>query len=151
MPPLKPWPSNPNLVPQPIKSLLSNNQELRTILNKAQTLADLHRQFIAVAPSHFAPSTQILGLQLGTLSIAAANSTLAAKLRQIAPELVVALQNKGCAVSSIRVKVQVSFDKPQPQLTPHKLSRTTQNMLNELSLNLGDSPLKLAIEKLAKD
>jgi hypothetical protein len=138
-------------VSQPIKSLLSNNQELRAILNKAQTLTDLHCQFIAVAPSYFAPSTQILALQLGTLSIAVANSTLAAKLRQIAPELVIAMQSKGCAVSSIRVKVQVSFDKPQPQFAPNKLSRTAQNRLNELSLNLSDSPLKLAIEKLAKD
>jgi hypothetical protein len=138
-------------VSQPIKSILSNNQELRAILNKAQTLTDLHCQFIAVAPSYFRYSTQILGLHLGTLNIAVANSTLAAKLRQIAPELVIALQNKGCAVSTIRVKVQVSFDKPQPQLTPHKLSRTAQNKLNELSLNLSDSPLKLAIEKLAKD
>ena len=136
---------------QPIKSLLSNNQELRSILNKAQSLTELHCQFIAVAPSYFAPSTQILGLQLGTLSIAVANSTLAAKLRQIAPELVIALQNKGCAVSTIRVKVQVSFDQPQPQITPRKLSRAAQGKLNDLSLMLGDSPLKLALEKLTKD
>ncbi len=136
---------------QPIKSLLNNNPELRAILNKAQTLTALHQQFSSVVPSYIALSTQILGLQFGTLSIAAANATLAAKLRQIAPDLVIQLQNKGCEVSIIRVKVQVSFDKPQPQITSHKLSRTAQNKLSDLSLKLEDSPLKLALEKLARD
>ena len=136
---------------QPIKSLLNNNLELRAIFNKAQTLTALHQQFSSVVPSYIALSTQILGLQFGTLSIAAANATLAAKLRQIAPDLVTQLQNKGCEVSVIRVKVQVSFDKPQPQIRPHKLSRTAQNKLSDLSLKLEDSPLKLALEKLSKN
>ena len=135
---------------QPIKSLLSNNQELRAILNKAQTLTDLHRHFIAVAPINFASSTQILGLNFGTLSVAVANGTLAAKLRQIAPDLVIQLQNKGCEISVIRVKVQVSFDKPQPHKMPNKLGRTAQTKLNALSLKLEDSPLKSAIEKLSQ-
>jgi hypothetical protein len=94
---------------------------------------------------------QVLGLQIGTLSIAVANATVAAKLRQLAPELVVLLQNRGCEVSGIRVKVQVSFDRLQPKPAPHKLSRTAQNALNELSLSLNDnSPLKLALEKMAR-
>ena len=135
---------------QPIKSLLSNNQELRAILNKAQTLTDLHRQFIAVAPSNFASSTQILGLNFGTLSVAVANATLAAKLRQIAPDLVTQLQNKGCEISVIRVKVQVSFDRPQSQPVPHKLSRVAQSKLDELGLQLEESPLKLALTKLSR-
>lgn len=135
---------------QLIKSLLSNNQDLRPLLNKAQTLSELHRQFIAVAPNYFAPSSQILGLQLGTLSVAVANATLAAKLRQFAPELVVLLQKRGCEVSGIRVKVQISFDRLQPKPTPHLLSKTAQNALNDFSLSLADSPLKLAIKKLTK-
>lgn len=135
---------------QPIKSLFNNHQELRTILSKAQTLTDLHRQFIAIAPNYFASTTQILGLNFGTLSIAVANATLAAKLRQIAPELITLLQKKGCEVSTISVKVQVSFERPQLQSAPHKLSRTAQNKLHELSLQLGESPLKLALEKLSK-
>ena len=137
---------------QHLKTLLNGNQELRPLLAKAQALSALQRHFISVAPPHLAQSSQVqvLGLQLGTLSIAVANATVAAKLRQLAPELVVMMQNRGCEVSGIRVKVQVSFDRLQPKPAPHKLSKTAQNALNELSLSLNDSPLKLALEKMAK-
>ena len=137
---------------QHLKTLLNGNQELRPLLAKAQALSALQRHFISVAPPHLAQSSQVqvLGLQLGTLSIAVANATVAAKLRQLAPELTIMMQNRGCEVSGIRVKVQVSFDRLQPKPAPHKLSKTAQNALNELSLSLNDSPLKLALEKLAK-
>lgn len=136
---------------QHLKTLLNGNQELRPLLAKAQALSALQRHFISIAPPHLAQSSQVqvLGLQLGTLSIAVANATVAAKLRQLAPELVVMMQNRGCEVSGIRVKVQVSFDRLQPKPAPHKLSKTAQNALNELSLSLNDSPLKLALEKMA--
>ncbi len=136
---------------QHLKTLLNGNQELRPLLAKAQALSALQHHFISVAPPHLAQSSQVqvLGLQLGTLSIAVANATVAAKLRQLAPELTIMMQNRGCEVSGIRVKVQVSFDRLQPKPAPHKLSKTAQNALNELSLSLNDSPLKLALEKMA--
>ena len=145
---------------QQLKTLLSSSQELRPLLDKAQMLNSLQRDFISVAPAHLAQSCQVLGLYLGTLSIAVANSTLAAKLRQLAPELVVLLQNKslqnndlqnyGFQVSGIRVKVQVAFDRSRPRLAPRKLSKTAQHALNELSSSLGDSPLKHALKKMAQ-
>ena len=135
---------------QHLKTLLNGNQDLLPLLAKARALSALQRHFISVAPPHLAQSSQVqvLGLQLGTLSIAVANATVAAKLRQLAPELAVMMQNRGCEVSGIRVKVQVSFDRLQPRPAPHKLSKTAQKALNELSLSLNESPLKLALEKL---
>ena len=137
---------------QHLKKLLNENQELLPLLAKAQALSALQRHFISVAPPHLAQSSQVqvLGLQLGTLSIAVANAAVAAKLRQLAPELAVMMQSRGCEVSGIRVKVQVSFNRLQPKPAPHKLSKTAQNALNELSLKLKDSPLKFALEKMAK-
>jgi hypothetical protein len=136
-------------VSQQLNTLLNCNQELRPLLTKVQALSGLQKHFTAVAPSHLAQSVQILGLQLGTLSVAVANATVAAKLRQLAPQLAVLMQNRGCEVSGIRVKVQVSFDRLQPKPAPHKLSKTAQNALKELSQSLNDSPLKLALEKMA--
>ena len=136
----------------PLKTLLSENRELLPLLAKAQALSALQRHFASVAPPHLVQSGQplVLGLQHGLLSIAVANAAVAAKLRQLAPELAILMQNRGCEVSGIRVKVQVSFDRPQPRPIRHELSKTAQNALNELSSNLGDSPLKLALEKMAK-
>ena len=139
------------LVVQRFKSLLSGNQELRPLLTKAQALSALHRHFIGVAPPQLAQSSQVLGLQSGTLSVAVANAAIAAKLRQLAPELVALLQNRGCEVSGIRIKVQVSYIRSQPKTAPRKLGKTAQNALNELSHSLpDDSILKLSLEKMIK-
>lgn len=136
---------------QQLKSLLSGTQELRPLLTKAHALSALHDHLMGVAPLPLVQSAHVLGLQLGTLSIAVANATIAAKLRQLAPELVVKLQNRGCEVSGIRVKVQVSFERGTAKPVPRKLSKTAQNALNVLSLSLEDSPLKAALEKMARN
>jgi hypothetical protein len=138
-------------VSQHLKTLLSGNQELHPLLSKVQALSALQRHVTAVAPPHLTQTVQVLSLQLGTLSIAVANATVAAKLRQLAPELIIKMQNRGCEVSGIRVKVQVSFDRLQPKPTPHKLSKTAQNALKELTLSLSDSPLKLALKKMIRE
>lgn len=123
---------------------------MRPLLAKAQALLALQRHFIGIAPHHLAQSSQVLGLQSGTLSIAVGNATVAAKLRQLAPELVVMLQNRGCEVSGIRVKVQVTVARSQLKHAPRKLSKTAQNALNELGQSMSDSPLKFALEKMIK-
>lgn len=131
-----------------LKTLLSGDQEFRPLLNKALALTDLQQQFASVAPPYLAQSSMVLGLQLGTLSIAVANPTVAAKLRQLAPELVVMLQNRGCEVSGIRVKVQVAYARTPPKHVPRILTKTAQNALNELSESLGDTPLRHALQKM---
>lgn len=131
-------------------SLLSGSPELRPLLSRAQALSGLQRHLASVAPPYLAQSSQITGLQFGTLTIAAANAAVAAKLRQLAPELVVLLQNRGCEVSGIRVKVQVAAHPMQPRKTPRHLSKTARNALDGLSADLEDSPLKRALKKLSR-
>ena len=128
---------------------MSSSQELCAIFSTVQTLTELQRHFSQVVPPHFAQSSQILSLRHGTLSIAMSNGALAAKLRQLAPEIVIGLQNRGCEVSGIRVKVQVSYAPLRPKPTPRLLSSTAQHELTELSNHLGDTPLGHALEKLA--
>lgn len=129
---------------------MSSNPELRSLFDTVQTLASLQQHFAHVAPPHFAPLCQVLGLRHGTLNIATANGTLAAKLRQLAPEMVIKLQNRGCEVSGIRVKVQVTYDISAPKPAVRTLTRTAQHQLHELSQSLSDSPLKQALEKLVQ-
>lgn len=135
---------------QRFKSLLGNNQQLRPLLAKVKTLSALQHHFMCVAPSRFAQSSQVLSLQSETLVVAVSNAAIAAKLRQLAPELVGMLQNRGCEVSGIRIKVQVAVNRSQPRSASRKLSKAAQNALNEFKQGLSDSPLKLALEKMAK-
>jgi len=139
-------------VTQQLRSILSSNQELRPLLAKAQVLSALKSQVIDVAPKHLLQSdqVQVLSLKMGTLSIAVINATIAAKLRQLVPEMVAKLQNKGCEVSGILVKVQVSFNRGNHLPPPRKLSKTTQNILSDFSQQLDTSPLKTALTKLAQ-
>lgn len=135
---------------QRFKSLLGGNRELRPLLAKAQALSDLHRHFMDVAPPHLAQSSRVSSLQSGMLGVAVANAAVAAKLRQLVPELVVMLQNRGCEVSGIRVKVQVSFNRSQAASQPRNLGKPARDAITGLSQTLEDSPLRLALEKLAK-
>ena len=134
---------------QQLKSLLGSNQELRPLLTKAQALSALQHHFTGVAPHNLAQSSQVLSLQSGTLNIAVGNAASAAKLRQLAPELVVMLKNRGCEVSGIRVKVQVVVGSRHAEHTHRKLGKTARNALNTLGQSMDDSPLKSALEKLA--
>jgi hypothetical protein len=137
-------------VSKPLRSLLTEQPELRRLLDQAHQLAELHRQFAVVAPDYLAQSSQILGLQLGTLSVAVANPTLAAKLRQLAPDLVTRMQQRGCEISSIRVKVQVSFDFPVKPRTPRQISSAARDALRQFHDTLPDTALKNVVGKLAK-
>lgn len=134
-----------------LKTLLSGNRELRPLLAKALELNALQQHFNCVAPPYLAQSSQVLGLRLGTLSIASANAAAAAKLRQLAPELATLLQGRGCEISRICVKVQVSYDHGKRQPATRRLGKTAQNALHELSQSLpDDSKLKLSLEKMIK-
>lgn len=135
---------------QPLKSLLSNNQEFRGLLNKAQTLTTLQRDLTTAVPSQLAQFCQVLGLQFGTLSIAVGNATIAAKLRQLGPEIAVNMRACGVEVSGILVKVQVTFSPPQIRHKPRILSSAAQHSLRQLGTSLAeDSPLKAALSRMA--
>jgi hypothetical protein len=132
-------------------SLLSGNEELYPLLKKVHEINELQHHFISVAPAYLSQSSQVLGLHRGTLTLAVANATFAAKLRQLAPELVALLRDRGCEISGIRVKVQVSYSLNRPKHAPRRLGSTALNALDELNRKLpDDSMLKLALAKMAR-
>lgn len=135
---------------QHFKSLLNGNPELFSLASKTEALLALQRHFMSVAPPHLAQFSQVLSLKQGELSIAATSATAAAKLRQLAPELAAMMQNRGCEVSGIRVKVQVAVNYVPPKQPSRKLGKPAQDALSELGTSLGDSPLALALKRLSE-
>lgn len=129
---------------------MNDSLELHALFSTVRSLTELQQHFSSVVQPHFAQASQILSLRNGTLNIAMSNGALAAKLRQLAPEIVTRLQNKGCEVSGIRVRVQVSYAPFKPKAPPRLITKTAQQELLELSNHLGDTPLRQALEKLAK-
>ena len=134
---------------QALKNLLNNSTEFRSILGKAQTLCALQQQFCAATPAYLAQTSQVLSLEFGILTIATGNATVAAKLRQLAPEIMGNLKNRGAEVSGIRVKVQVSYLAPPNKTKARQLSSVARTAIKQLSDSLADSPLKDALAKMS--
>ena len=129
-------------------SLLNANSELRPLLSKARTLSTLEQHFSAIAPAFLAAATRVSDLGEGRLTLIAQSPAVAAKLRQMAPDLVQSLRQRGCAVEELKIRVEISprASSPQPRvLGPHAL-----DALQTLENDLEESPLKQALLRLTE-
>jgi len=91
-----------------------------------------------------------LQLHQQTLFIAANNGAVAAKLRQMTTELISLFQARGCEVTGIQIKVQVTAAPPLIRSEPRRLGKEARDALGELQENLADSPLKTALKRLLR-
>jgi hypothetical protein len=137
-----------NFMSQSIRNLLNRQPEFRAILDKSTYLTTLQRHFVATAPSYLAQGCQVSGLTFGILNVVTGNATLAAKLRQLAPDIAAKMRQKGCEVNGIQVKVQVSYLPPPVASVPRTLTPVAQRSLEKLNQTLADSPLKSALTKM---
>ena len=135
---------------QRLNSYFAASQELRRLSHKAGQLLVLQRHYERVAPSSLVRASRVLQLEQQTLILAANNGATAAKLRQLAPELARLFQSAGCEVTGIQVRVQVAMPPAKRAHTPATLSATGRKRLMELAVELPDSPLKSALQRLAK-
>lgn len=89
-------------------------------------------------------------LERHTLTVAADNGAIAAKLRQMTTELAAQLQQRGVEVTVIQVQVQVSAPPIPPPPKVLSLSQSGKNQLAKFAEKLPDSPLKNALNRLTR-
>jgi len=136
-------------LPQRLNSFLSSNQELRQLSGKVRQLRALQVQYEQVTPPSLLRASRVMQIEQNVLIVAANNNAVAAKLRQMTPDLVRQLQLNGSEVTGIQVRVQVTSP-PIPRASiPSSVSNSGKQQLNDLAETLGDSPLKSAIQRLA--
>jgi hypothetical protein len=82
--------------------------------------------------------------------IAADNGAVAAKLRQMTAELISLFQARGCEVTGIQIRVQVSTPRLPIRHVPRKLGSEAKRSLEALEDSLLDSPLKSALRRLSR-
>lgn len=133
-----------------LNSYFSISDELRQLSRKAEQLLALQRHYERIAPPSLMRASRVLLLEGQTLTLAADNSAASAKLRQLAPELTRLFQSAGCEVTGIQVKVQVAQPSIMRTPTPVSLSAIGRQQLVDLADKLADSPLKNALQRLAK-
>ena len=135
---------------QRLSSFFAGNTALRALARKGQELAALDRLYREAIPASLAKASRVVGLEQHVLRVGADNSAIAAKLRQLAPQIVLHVQKANAEVTGILVKVQVGQPAPRRQHAARALGREGKQEIAELASNLGNSPLKTALLRLIK-
>lgn len=131
-------------------SYLDASQVLHGLAHKAEQLHALQLLYEQATPPSLARASHVINLEQQTLLLAADNGAVAAKLRQLAPELARLLRDRGHEVTGIQVRVQVTFPPTKRNTPPTSLSDTGRQSLSDLAGKLPDSPLKSALQRLAR-
>jgi hypothetical protein len=138
-----------NVVSLRLNAYLKASPELRQLSSRAGELIALQQLYEQMAPASLLRYSCVLLCERQLLTLAAHNSAVAAKLRQLAPEFTRQFKNKGCEITGIKVKVQVTVAAPETIYSPPSVSAEGRKHLTELAVKLPDSPLKSAIARLA--
>jgi hypothetical protein len=137
-------------VPHRLNAFLASNPELRQLSSKVKQLSVLQQHYELIVPPSLQNSSRVLHIRQQVVVIAADNGAVAAKLRHMISELISLFQARGCEVTGIQIRVQVSTPPSPNPANSRKPSKTARVALGELDNNLPDSPLKTALRRLAK-
>lgn len=137
---------------QKIGDLLTAAGELKTLSGKAQQLLRLQQVFFGAAPPALAQACRVKNYRDGTLFIATGSAAVAAKLKQLAPRLLVIIQKQESQVTGIQIAVQVtkSQSNAREQSKNTGLNLDSIDKFRSLSEAIPDSPLKSALANLVR-
>lgn len=135
---------------QRLGQLLGTAREFAALLQRSRRLAQWHDRYANCAPPALARASRVAGFRSGTLILRADNAAVAAKLKQLAPRLMTALNQQANEVTSIRVQVQPAgaAQRPPGRSAVHDLPPRAIEEFARLSATVKDSPLKKALERL---
>lgn len=135
-----------------IGDLLTAPGELKTLSGKAQRLLRLQQVFFDAAPPALAQATRVKNYREGTLFILTDSAAAAAKLRQLAPRLLVIIRKQEPQITGIQIAVQVrkSQSKGRTESKNETLSVDSIDKFRILSEGMPDSPLKSALANLVR-
>lgn len=111
----------------------------------------LQRHYEQIAPPSLVRASHVMQIDQQTLLIAADNGTVAAKLRQLTPGFTQLLQNRGYEITGIQIRVQVALPIAMRPLRSTSLNAIGRQQLVDFTVKLKDSPLKTALQRLAKN
>jgi hypothetical protein len=141
--------------PDPIAKLLDQNAELRPLTERLLLVKRLQRRYRTLAPEQFAAASRVCAIDGTTVVICASSGPVAAALRQIAPRLLQGLQgvrvskhSRDQEFTSIRIEVQVAV--PVRKRPVVARGEVPKDKLAKVAQGLADSPLKDALERMAR-
>ena len=130
--------------------LIDSLPELQALNREIRQLMALQTVLAEVLPGNLATSASVALVKAGELILFADNGAVAAKLRQMAPRILISLRQRGYEITGIHLQVQVRMrDNPLPQ-KQISLSSEARNAIDLLSERLNASPLKAALKRLGR-
>ena len=134
-----------------LSALIMDTAGLSTLTLATQRIAALQRLYTVCAPPDLTQASRVVNHQDGMLVIAADNSAIAAKLRQLAPRLLKNLQKQSAQVTGIRVQVQVGRIHTPPLAHTKKTPLPIDLIDNfeKLSNQVKDPSLRSALTRFA--
>ena len=135
-----------------IGELLAGSGELKALSREARRLAEVEQLLFEAAPRALAEAARIKSFRAGTLVLSADNAAVAAKLRQLAPRLLVLVRKRESEVTGIRVEVQPAPHQNSPTRRSGKrpLGAAAIADFQVLAEGLRESPLKAALARLVQ-
>ena len=130
--------------------LLNNLPEFQSLNRELRQLAALQNALAESLPRNLTTSSGVALAKSGELILFADNGAVAAKLRHMAPRILVSLRQHGFEITGIHVQVQVRIrDNPLPQ-KQISLSSEARSAIDLLSERLDPSPLKAALNRFGR-
>ena len=130
--------------------LIDRLPQLQSLNRQVRRLLALQDILTEVLPDSLASSTTVALSAAEELVLFTDNGAAAAKLKQLAPRILVFFRQQGHEVTAIRVQVQVRI-RHNPLLQKQiSLGPTARQAIFELSATLHASPLKSALERLGR-
>lgn len=130
--------------------LIDSLPELQALNREIRQRMALQNVLAEVLPGNLATSASVALVKAGELILFADNGAVAAKLKQMAPRILISLRQRGYEITGIRLEVQVRIrDNPLPQ-KQISLSSEARNAIDLLSERLNASPLKAALKRLGR-
>ena len=135
-----------------IGKLLGTTEELKALSARTRRLRELQTLYDRSAPRELASSSRVKSYRAGTLVISADNAAVAAKLKQLAPRVLVSIREIEGEVTAIRIEVQVSSRHSEGRRKPLKsgLPPEAIKKFEELASSVVNEDLKSALGRLVR-
>jgi hypothetical protein len=135
-----------------IGKLLGTTEALKALSARTRRLRELQTLYVRSAPRDLASSSRVKSFRAGTLVISADNAAVAAKLKQLAPRVLVSIREIEGEVTGIRIEVQVSGGQPEARRKSPKsgLPPEAIKKFGELAESVGNEDLKAALGRLVR-
>ncbi|SFP55822.1 hypothetical protein SAMN05216419_10074 [Nitrosomonas cryotolerans] len=137
-------------------NLLGRTPKYQGLFTKINELNKMQQIFMAVVPPYLAKQCTLGRISNGTLIVYTANGSIATKLKQVSPSLLLKLQKINWQITAIQITVQADYFTKNTanfpsDCTPKKkllMSQAGIKHLSQLAEKLPNSVLRHAIELL---